>query len=169
MHPEEEAKSEERANKRARPIGPRTGAGKSLRHPLFFDLVHETEWDKGSEKPVKGLKASSVFNGRIKNWKAFVEWNPDNGGLDYLQERLGSSTAEAMLSKTEPVFYGDIRNHERVQFLFPTFIDFCKQSMRNTDNSPDSLPQSDAYEALCGKENVAWGFAAGGLKRIEKA
>ena len=33
-----------------------------------------------------------------------------------------------------------------VQFLFPTFIDFCKQSMRNTDNSPDSLPQGMLFE-----------------------
>ncbi|KAJ6730822.1 hypothetical protein OIU85_021596 [Salix viminalis] len=60
------------------------------------------------------IESKNVFNGCIKNRKAFVEWNPDNGGLDYLQERLGSSNAEAMLSKTEPVFYGDIRNHERL-------------------------------------------------------
>jgi len=85
-----------------------------------------------------------------------------------------------MLSKTAPVFYGDIRSHERVvlifshlfinwliiiiimnvalkcffllvyclwvQLLFSTFIDFCKQSMRNTDNGPDSLLQSGRYQ-----------------------
>jgi len=31
---------------------------------------------------------SKVFNGCIKNWKAFVEWNPANAGLDYLQVSL---------------------------------------------------------------------------------
>uniref|UniRef100_A0A2K2BDH4 Cupin-like domain-containing protein n=1 Tax=Populus trichocarpa TaxID=3694 RepID=A0A2K2BDH4_POPTR len=82
---------------------------------------------------IESKNVSAVFNGCIKNWKAFVEWNPANGGLDYLQERVGSSTVEAMLSKTAPVFYGDIRSHER-------------QSMRNTDNGPDSLLQSGRYQ-----------------------
>ncbi|KAJ7006153.1 hypothetical protein NC653_005495 [Populus alba x Populus x berolinensis] len=40
---------------------------------------------------------------------------------------------EAMLSKTAPVFYGGIRSHER-------------QSMRNTDNGPDSLLQSGRHQ-----------------------
>nr|TKS17980.1 hypothetical protein D5086_0000008290 [Populus alba] len=77
------------------------------------------------------IESKNVLNGCIKNWKAFVEWNPANGGLDYLQ--VGSSTMEAMLSKTAPVFYGDIRSHER-------------QIMRNTDNGPDSLLQSGRHQ-----------------------
>lgn len=63
-----------------------------------------------------------MLNGCIKNSKAFVEWNPASGGLDYLQEQVGSSTVEAMLSKTEPVFYGDIRSHERVILFFSHFF-----------------------------------------------
>ncbi|KAI5589723.1 hypothetical protein BDE02_05G181000 [Populus trichocarpa] len=94
---------------------------------------------------IESKNVPAVFNGCIKDWKAFVKWNPANGGLDHLQERVGSSTVEAMLSKTAPVFYGDIRSHERVQLPFSTFIDFCKQSMRNTDSSGGSLLQSERH------------------------
>lgn len=31
-----------------------------------------------------------------------------------LQERVGSCIVEAMMSRSAPVFYGDIRSHERV-------------------------------------------------------
>ncbi|KAF5810639.1 putative tRNA(Phe) (7-(3-amino-3-carboxypropyl)wyosine(37)-C(2))-hydroxylase [Helianthus annuus] len=68
----------------------------------------------------------AVFHGCINHWKAFSKWNPSTGGLDYLEELAGSSTVEVMLSKSAPVFYGDIRNHERVQLPFATFIGYCK-------------------------------------------
>lgn len=32
------------------------------------------------------------------------------------QERVRSSVVEAMLSRSAPVFYGDLRSHERVAF-----------------------------------------------------
>ncbi|KAF9686920.1 hypothetical protein SADUNF_Sadunf02G0040400 [Salix dunnii] len=40
-----------------------------------------------NEHLVSGITRTDqlVFNGCIKNWKAFVKWNPDNGGLYYLQ------------------------------------------------------------------------------------
>ncbi|KAF9682932.1 hypothetical protein SADUNF_Sadunf05G0159200 [Salix dunnii] len=95
---------------------------------------------------IESKNVPAVFNGCIKDWKAFVKWIPATGGLDYLQERVGSSTVEAMLSKTAPVFYGDIRSHERVQLPFSTFIDFCKQNMRNTDSSGGSLLQSERHQ-----------------------
>lgn len=38
---------------------------------------------------------------------------------------MGSSTVEVMLSKSAPVFYGDIRNHERV-FFYISLHDFVK-------------------------------------------
>ncbi|XP_068634537.1 lysine-specific demethylase JMJ31 [Aristolochia californica] len=85
--------------------------------------------DFSSEIEYKNVPA--VFNGCIKEWKAFMKWNPSNGGLDYLQERVGSSTVEAMLSKSAPVFYGDLRNHERVSLPFHTFITSCKQLSDN--------------------------------------
>lgn len=37
--------------------------------------------------------------------------------LSEIQERVGSSIVEAMLSRAAPVFYGDIRGHERVKFF----------------------------------------------------
>ncbi|CAK9136172.1 unnamed protein product [Ilex paraguariensis] len=76
----------------------------------------------------------AVFSGCIKNWKAFCNWNPSNGGLDYLEERVGSSTVEAMLSKSAPVFDGAIRNHERVPLPFSTFIGYCWEIFQNQDN-----------------------------------
>lgn len=38
--------------------------------------------------------------------------------LDYMKERAGSIEVEAMLSRTAPVFNGDIRSHERVKLHF---------------------------------------------------
>ncbi|KAJ6399345.1 hypothetical protein OIU77_019983 [Salix suchowensis] len=108
----------------------------------FEQLPSPTEF----ASQIESKNVPAVFNGCIKDWKAFVKWNPATGGLDYLQERVGSSTVEAMLSKTAPVFYGDIRSHERVQLPFSTFIDFCKQNMRNTDSSGGSLLQSERHQ-----------------------
>lgn len=76
----------------------------------------------------------AVFHGCVNDWKAFSKWNPSTGGLDYLQELAGSSTVEVMLSKSAPVFYGDIRNHERVQLPLSTFIQYCKDV-----SNPDSF------------------------------
>jgi hypothetical protein len=55
-----------------------------------------------------------VFRGCASVWDAYSKWNPFNSGLDYLEERAGSVEVEAMLSRTAPVFNGDIRSHERV-------------------------------------------------------
>ncbi|KAJ6736161.1 HYPOXIA-INDUCIBLE FACTOR 1 ALPHA INHIBITOR-RELATED [Salix viminalis] len=82
-----------------------------LQIQIFEQLPSPTEF----ASQIESNNVPAVFNGCIKDWKAFVKWNPATGGLDYLQERVGSSTVEAMLSKTAPVFYGDIRSHERVQ------------------------------------------------------
>ncbi|GAV84361.1 Cupin_8 domain-containing protein [Cephalotus follicularis] len=76
----------------------------------------------------------AVFCGCIKDWNAFSKWNPSNGGLDYLQELVGSFTVEAMLSRSAPVFYGDLRSHERVPLQFSSFIGICKQRMENKDD-----------------------------------
>lgn len=35
--------------------------------------------------------------------------------LDFMKERAGSVEVEAMLSRTAPIFNGDIRSHERVK------------------------------------------------------
>ncbi|CAI9774362.1 unnamed protein product [Fraxinus pennsylvanica] len=84
----------------------------------------------------------AVFSGCIKNWKAFSKWNPSNGGLDYLQELVGSLVVEAMLSTSAPVFYGDIRSHERVPIPFSTFAGYCKDLLQNGDTVQDSFSDS---------------------------
>ncbi|MQM16086.1 hypothetical protein Taro_049041 [Colocasia esculenta] len=68
----------------------------------------------------------AVFVGAVKDWKAFASWDPRRGGLDYLLEQVGSSTVEAMLSRSAPIFYGDLRSHERVPVRLSTFIATCK-------------------------------------------
>lgn len=35
-----------------------------------------------------------------------------------LQEKVGSNVVEAMLSSSAPVFYGDLRSHERVRYYY---------------------------------------------------
>ncbi|XP_047339761.1 jmjC domain-containing protein C [Impatiens glandulifera] len=81
---------------------------------------------------IESKNVPAVFTGCISNWKAFSAWNPSNGGLDYLQEQAGSSVVEAMLSRSAPIFYGNIRGHERVPLPFSTFIGFCKKHFRNS-------------------------------------
>ncbi|XP_048227518.1 bifunctional peptidase and arginyl-hydroxylase JMJD5-like isoform X2 [Ricinus communis] len=65
-------------------------------------------------------------------------------GILLMAERVGSSTIEAMLSRTAPVFYGDLRSHERVPFPFSTFIDFCKQRIAKEEGHQPAV--SDAEE-----------------------
>uniref|UniRef100_A0A166HBJ9 JmjC domain-containing protein n=1 Tax=Daucus carota subsp. sativus TaxID=79200 RepID=A0A166HBJ9_DAUCS len=85
----------------------------------------------------------AVFVGCVKNWKAFTLWNPSNGGLDYLQGRVGSSVVDAMLSKSAPVFYGDIRRHDRVPLPFSTFIGFCKELHGDIDSNSGACCKSE--------------------------
>ncbi|KAG9451839.1 hypothetical protein H6P81_004743 [Aristolochia fimbriata] len=108
----------------------------------------EVERFDGSTSPeqfsseIESKNVPAVFSGCIKDWKALVKWNPSSGGLEYLQERVGSSTVEAMLSKSAPVFYGDLRNHERVSIPFHAFIASCKQLSDNmADTSSGSIKQ----------------------------
>ncbi|KAM3355865.1 putative protein isoform X1 [Capsicum galapagoense] len=87
----------------------------------------------------------AVFKGCIKNWKAFSRWNPSDGGLIYLQERVGSVVVEAMLSRSAPVFYGDIRSHERVPLSFSTFIRYCLCLLKNRDGRRDDFLESQKH------------------------
>ncbi|KAJ8899452.1 hypothetical protein K2173_018426 [Erythroxylum novogranatense] len=86
---------------------------------------------------IESMNVPAVFSGCIKDWEALVKWNPASGGLHYLQERAGSCIVEAMLSRDAPIFYGDIRSHERVPLPFATFVGFCKQRLKhgNADSS----------------------------------
>ncbi|KAF6173393.1 hypothetical protein GIB67_027088 [Kingdonia uniflora] len=43
------------------------------------------------------------------------------------REQVGDSVVEAMLSRSAPVFYGDLRSHEMVPIPFSTFITSCKR------------------------------------------
>ncbi|KAF5727044.1 hypothetical protein HS088_TW22G00731 [Tripterygium wilfordii] len=104
----------------------------SLRIQKLEELPSPSEF----ASQIETRNVPAVFNGCVKEWKAFSRWNPSNGGLDYLQELVGSSIVEAMLSRSAPVFYGDLRSHERVPIPFSTFIGFCKQNMQNAEDSP---------------------------------
>ncbi|KAK4281212.1 hypothetical protein QN277_012734 [Acacia crassicarpa] len=99
----------------------------SIRIQRFEELPTATDF----ESLIEARNVPAVFSGCIKGWRAFCKWNPSNGGLDYLQERVGSFMVEAMLSQSAPIFYGDIGSHERVPILFSTFIGFCKKNIRN--------------------------------------
>ncbi|PIN18449.1 Phosphatidylserine-specific receptor PtdSerR, contains JmjC domain [Handroanthus impetiginosus] len=83
----------------------------------------------------------AVFTGCVKEWKAFSKWNVRNGGLDYLHELVGSSVVEAMLSRSAPIFYGDIRSHERVPLPFSTFIGYCKDLLQYREDDQDSVSE----------------------------
>ncbi|XP_055813214.1 lysine-specific demethylase JMJ31 isoform X2 [Solanum dulcamara] len=87
----------------------------------------------------------AVIKGCIKNWKAFSKWNPSDGGLIYLQECVGSVAVEAMLSRSAPVFYGDIRSHERVPLSFSTFIRYCLGLLKNRDGRQDDFLESQKH------------------------
>ncbi|KAF2325260.1 hypothetical protein GH714_025810 [Hevea brasiliensis] len=49
-----------------------------------------------------------------------------------------------MLSRSAPVFYGDLRSHERVPIPFSTFIGLCKEFMSNAERHEPAV--SDAQE-----------------------
>ncbi|XP_020520100.1 uncharacterized protein LOC18429593 isoform X1 [Amborella trichopoda] len=76
----------------------------------------------------------AVFLGLVREWEAFTKWNPSNGGLDYLQDKVGSSVVEAMLSRSGSVFYGDIGSHERIPLQFSSFISSCKLRFEKSRN-----------------------------------
>ncbi|XP_039146607.1 jmjC domain-containing protein C isoform X2 [Dioscorea cayenensis subsp. rotundata] len=84
---------------------------------------------------IEASNVPAVFVGVSRDWKAFSRWNPSNGGLDYLEEQVGSATVEAMLSTSAPVFYGDLRRHERVPLSFSTFLTSCKLYLHHGDSS----------------------------------
>ncbi|KAF7818365.1 jmjC domain-containing protein C isoform X1 [Senna tora] len=105
----------------------------SIRIRRYEELPAVTDF----ESLVEPRNVPAVFSGCIKGWRAFSKWNPSNGGLDYLQERIGSCMVEAMLSRSAPVFYGDIGSHERVPLPFSTFIGFCKKRIQNKDGRCD--------------------------------
>ncbi|PON54432.1 JmjC domain containing protein [Parasponia andersonii] len=99
----------------------------SLQIRSFEQLPSVMEFDS----LIESSDVPAVFKGCVNDWKAFSKWNPSTGGLDYLLERVGSCVVEAMLSKSAPVFYGDLRSHERVPLPFSDFIGICKQRLHN--------------------------------------
>lgn len=96
----------------------------------------------------------AVINGCVKDWEAVSNWNPSNGGLDYLQERVGLCVVEAMLSSFAPVFYGDLRSHERVPLPFSAFIRLCKQRMHHAEDGCGAYFESErSASGLLGPES----------------
>ncbi|GMI73798.1 hypothetical protein like AT5G19840 [Hibiscus trionum] len=114
----------------------------SVRLQRFDQLPSATQF----ASQIESRNIPAVFVGCVKDWKAVSKWNPSNGGLDYLEERVGSFMVEAMLSQTAPVFYGDLRRHERVPLPFSTFIGFCKRHRQDVDNSCSFNSNSEGHQ-----------------------
>lgn len=53
---------------------------------------------------------------------------------------------EAMLSRAAPVFYGDIRGHERVQVPFSKFIGYCHENIQNPRRGCEVSSESERHE-----------------------
>ncbi|PSS14592.1 Lysine-specific demethylase [Actinidia chinensis var. chinensis] len=123
----------------------------SLRIRRFEEIPSSVEF----ASRIESKNVPAVFNGCVKNWKAFSVWNPSNGGLDYLLERVGSSIVEAMLSRSAPVFYGDIRSHERVPLPFSTFIGYCNEHIQKSGRDLGVSFESEEHDlAGCDTKKV---------------
>ncbi|XP_061338117.1 lysine-specific demethylase JMJ31 [Gastrolobium bilobum] len=85
---------------------------------------------KDFDSLIESRNVPAVLCGCTKGWRAFSLWNPSNGGLDYLQARVGSCMVVAMISQSASVFYGDLGSHQRVPLPFSTFLGFCKKRMQ---------------------------------------
>ncbi|KAI3449687.1 hypothetical protein Pfo_006352 [Paulownia fortunei] len=112
-----------------------------MEESLQIRRFHEIPSAEEFASQIEPKNVPAVFSGCVKDWKAFSKWNVSNGGLDYLQELVGSSVVGAMLSRSAPVFYGDIRCHERVPLPFSTFIGYCKDLLQYGDDGQDSISQ----------------------------
>ncbi|KAL1367413.1 hypothetical protein AAHE18_02G050500 [Arachis hypogaea] len=103
---------------------------------------------------IESTNLPAVFVGCTKSWRAFSQWNPSNGGLNYLQARVGSATVEAMVSQSAPVFYGDLGSHDRVPLPFSTFIGLCKKRMltkcKDKEEALDPCLNMENHDAECG-------------------
>lgn len=97
---------------------------------------------------IEPTNVPAVIRGCVKNWRAFSLWNPFHGGLHYLMASVGSSIVEAMLSKSAPVFYGDIRSHERVQLPFSTFIGYCNKLVQNSGKEFGASFESERHSLV---------------------
>ncbi|XP_058209299.1 lysine-specific demethylase JMJ31 isoform X2 [Rhododendron vialii] len=117
-------------------------AEESLRVCQFEEIPSPREFIS----QIESRNIPAVFKGCVKNWKAFSLWDPSSGGLDYLLERVGSSMVDAMLSRSAPVFYGDIRGHERVQLPFSTFIGYCNENIQKPRRDCEVSSESERHE-----------------------
>ncbi|BFG43090.1 hypothetical protein CerSpe_293640 [Prunus speciosa] len=115
-------------------VSNRSSVRTAMEESLQIQRLEEAPSARDFESRIESTNVPAVFSGCVKDWKAFSKWNPSNGGLDYLQERVGLCVVEAMLSSSAPVFYGDLRSHERVPLPFSAFIGLCKQRMCHSED-----------------------------------
>ncbi|WOK91772.1 hypothetical protein Cni_G00463 [Canna indica] len=120
-----------------------------LRARRFDELPSADEFSS----KIEPTNVPAVFCGAVKDWKAISKWNPRAGGLDYLEERVGSATLEAMLSRSGGIFYGDIKSHERVPIPFSMFITSCKNYLQ--DNIVTALCSEETNSDTVGELYVA--------------
>ncbi|KAJ4763756.1 2-oxoglutarate (2OG) and Fe(II)-dependent oxygenase superfamily protein [Rhynchospora pubera] len=95
----------------------------SLRIRHFHGTISPEEF----ATEIESKNIPGVFRGAVKGWKSISLWDPSNGGLDYMMEKVGpTAVVEAMMSNYEHIFNGDLRSHERVVLPFSAFIASCK-------------------------------------------
>ncbi|KAL6500527.1 hypothetical protein OROHE_025893 [Orobanche hederae] len=109
---------------------------------------HEVLTAEKFTSEIESKNVPAAFSGCVKDWKAFSKWNASSGGLNYLQELVGSLVVGAMLSSSAPVFYGDIRSHERIPIPFSNFLGYCKDLLQCGNGVQDSIYSSRKHEAV---------------------
>ncbi|KAJ3696117.1 hypothetical protein LUZ60_001494 [Juncus effusus] len=115
-----------------------------------LDLTIESRSTENFTSMIESKNRPAVFRGGVKSWKAISEWNPFDGGLDYLLERVGSdAVVEAMMSNHAQVFYGDLRSHERVAIQFSSFIASCKSWLEQLDSKVENLKERSNSDEIC--------------------
>ncbi|KAL6505166.1 hypothetical protein OROGR_024983 [Orobanche gracilis] len=119
-----------------------------MEEPPQIRRFHEILTAEKFTSEIESKNVPAVFSGCVKDWKAFSKWNASNGGLDYLLELVGSSVVGAMLSSSAPVFYGDIRSHERIPIPFSTFLGYCKDILQCGNDVQESICSSRNHEAV---------------------
>lgn len=130
----------------------------SLRIKEFIQVPSIEEFDS----QIEPQNTPAVFRGCLKDWKAFCSWNPASGGLDYLQERVGFAVVEVMLSRSAPIFYGDIRSHERVPVLFSSFMEFCKRTSLSKDNGHTVCSELEKHQSPAPDADLCSSFMKAG-------
>ncbi|KAL2612998.1 hypothetical protein R1flu_024690 [Riccia fluitans] len=99
----------------------------------------------------------AVLVGAVKLWPAISRWDPGRNGLEYMQRLAGTTQIQAITPKSESVFYGHIKGHERVSLTFGSFIDLIISESRveQASTSPSSNLPTDIVDSYLAQETCS--------------